>query len=77
MRPGSLGLPLHRVFALLGWRTSRWLGWVLTGFAGVVLVGSVHLGWHYAVDGYVSIAGTLAIWVGVGALLGRRRPART
>lgn len=73
----SVHVAVAVLFALLGWRTSRWLGWVLTCFAGVVLVGSVHLGWHYAVDGYVSIAGTLAIWVGVGALLGRRRSART
>jgi hypothetical protein len=72
----SVHVAVAVLFALLGWRTSRWLGWMLTGFAGVVLVGSVHLGWHYALDGYVSIAGALAIWATVGALLGRRRPER-
>jgi hypothetical protein len=50
----------------LGWRTSRWLGWVLTCFAGVVSSALVHPGWHYAVDG-ASARGTLAIW-------GRRPP---
>ncbi|QGN54473.1 phosphatase PAP2 family protein [Novosphingobium sp. Gsoil 351] len=28
----------------------------------VIFVGSIHLGWHYAVDGLVSIVGTLIIW---------------
>jgi hypothetical protein len=46
---------------------------VLSLYAGVVLVGSVHLGWHYAVDGYLSIVGALAIWVGVGAVQARAR----
>ncbi|PMG82814.1 hypothetical protein BCU83_00670 [Vibrio breoganii] len=27
-----------------------------------VLVGSVHLGWHYAVDGYVSLVTTFIVW---------------
>jgi hypothetical protein len=72
----SVHVAVAVLFAILGWRTSRWLGWVLTWYAGVVLVGSVHLGWHYAVDGYVSIAGALAIWGLVGALLGRRQQVR-
>ena len=63
------------LFALIGWRRSRWLGWVFTAFASVVLVGSVHLGWHYAVDGYLSIVATLAIWWLVGALTDRRQQA--
>jgi len=67
----SVHVAVAVLFALLGWRTSSWLGWLFTIYAGVILVGSVHLGWHYAVDGYVSIAGALAIWALVGALPGR------
>jgi hypothetical protein len=73
----SVHVAVAVLFALLGWRTSRWLGWVFTCFAAVVLVGSVHLGWHYAVDGYVSIAATLAIWTAAGMIFGGRRSART
>jgi hypothetical protein len=64
----SVHVAVAVLFALLGWRTSRWLGWVFTVYAGVILFGSVHLGWHYAVDGYISIAGALVIWAAVGAL---------
>jgi hypothetical protein len=71
----SVHVAVAVLFALIGWRTSRWLGWVFTAFAGVVLVGSVHLGWHYAVDGYLSIVATLAIWWLVGALIDRRQQA--
>jgi hypothetical protein len=35
-------------------------------FAAVIFVSSVHLGWHYAVDGYAAMAGTAAIWWSVG-----------
>ena len=40
-------------------------------------LGSVHLGWHYAIDGYAGIAGTLAIWWVLGRILrpeGAKRP---
>jgi hypothetical protein len=34
-------------------------GW---SFFAVILVGSVHLAWHYAVDGYLAIAGAWVLW---------------
>jgi hypothetical protein len=38
-------------------------------FVAAILIGSVHLGWHYAIDGYASILAVLAIWFLVGKLL--------
>lgn len=49
----------------------RWpaiAGW---SFFAVILVGSVHLGWHYALDGYISIAGAWAVWRFTGWILDR------
>jgi hypothetical protein len=31
-----------------------------------ILVGSVHLGWHYALDGYVAAAAVVALWAASG-----------
>jgi len=59
------------LFALLGWRTSRFLGIALSVNVGLILLSTVFLGWHYAVDGYAAIAGTVAIWWIVGAILQR------
>ncbi len=56
------------LFALLGWRTNRVLGWALTVFAAFIFLGSIHLGWHYALDSYVSIPATWAVWWGVGRM---------
>jgi hypothetical protein len=58
-------------FALLGFATSRRLGIAFSIFAALILIGSVHLGWHYAIDGYVSILATWLIWRGLGWLLDR------
>ncbi len=43
-------------------------GW---SFFAVILLGSIHLGWHYAADGYIAIAGAWALWRGVGWWLDR------
>lgn len=50
------------LLALLGWRLHRLAGIALTAFAVVIMVGSVHLGWHYAIDGYVGALGAWLVW---------------
>ncbi len=41
-------------------------------FLAFIFVGSIHLGWHYAIDGYLGAAGAFLIWKSVGWLLNRR-----
>ncbi len=50
------------LFALLGWQVSRAHGIALTIFAVLIFLGSIHLGWHYAVDGYLGAALAVVIW---------------
>jgi hypothetical protein len=45
-------------------------GW---SFFGVILIGSIHLGWHYAADGYISILAVWALWRLTGWWLDRPR----
>jgi TRAP-type C4-dicarboxylate transport system permease small subunit len=59
------------LFALLGWRTHRLLGILLSVNVALILVATVHLAWHYALDGYIAVLGTLAIWWATGAVIGR------
>ena len=44
-------------------RLGSWL------FALAILIGSVHLGWHYLIDGLIGWAGMALIWWGSGAFL--------
>jgi hypothetical protein len=68
----SMHLAIATLMALLGWRINRWVGIGYTAFAAVILVGSVHLGWHYAIDGYVSIVAAIAVWHATGWAMCRR-----
>jgi PAP2 superfamily len=71
----SMHVALAVLFALLGWRYGRGLGIMFTVFAATILVGSVHLGWHYAIDGYVAIPGVWLIWFLAGHIA-HDRPKR-
>ena len=77
----SMHVALATLFALVGWRTNRWVGIATTLFAVIIQIGSVHLGWHYAIDGYAGAVGMIVIWLLVGRALARRemsrRPAAT
>jgi hypothetical protein len=52
-----------------GW--NRPIGWLVTLYALLILVGSVHLGWHYAIDGYASALLAIWIWSVTGGVLRR------
>ncbi len=70
----SLHVSMATLFALTAWAIDRRWGWLATAFLVITMAGSVHLGWHYALDGYVAVVVTVAIWFGVGGL--ERRLAR-
>ena len=45
-------------------------------FLGIIFIGSIHLGWHYALDGYLAAAGAWVLWRIVGWWLNRPAVAR-
>lgn len=71
----SMHLSLATLFVCYTVQLSRWLGFAAIVHAVVIMAGSVHLGWHYAIDGYFSIIATTGVWLGIGSAL-RRFEAR-
>jgi len=71
----SLHVGTPALLALALGQRARWAGALMWGFAVVILIGSVGLGWHYAVDGYVGIAGALVCWQLAGWALRKRLPS--
>jgi hypothetical protein len=69
----SLHVAMATLYVLLGLRVDKRLAAVMFPYLCLVLVLSVHLGWHYAVDGYASILLTVGIWKVVGWVLARER----
>ncbi len=45
-----------------------WIRRFLWVYVGVIFAGSIHLGYHYAVDGYFAWALTLALWWAAGRM---------
>jgi PAP2 superfamily len=53
------------LYVLAGYQVSRFAGRLLAVHCLLVFIGSIHLGWHYAVDSYLAWAITLVIWFAV------------
>jgi hypothetical protein len=70
----SMHVAMAVLFALLARAGARRLYPVFVLFAVAILVGSVHLGWHYAIDGYLAAVMVWAIWMVSGRLVGAVMP---
>ena len=55
----------------LAWSMGRAARIFGSAFLICIFIGSIHLGWHYALDGYLAIAGAWALWRLTGWLLER------
>jgi hypothetical protein len=61
--------------ALVASRLNRWLGGAAWLFALAIQIGSVHLGWHYAVDGYASTLLAIVFWKVSGRVIRLTSPS--
>ncbi len=56
------------LMALGSYRVNKKLGILMWVFAVFIQIGSVHLGWHYAIDGYIGALLTIIIWLIIGKI---------
>lgn len=64
----SMHVTVATVIALTGWRANRRLGVGLWIFDAIIVVGSVHLAWHYAVDGIAGLLLAVLFWKVAGLI---------
>ena len=67
----SLHVAIATLCALFAWRCGPRAGMLMSVYAAIIFLASIHLGWHYAIDGYVSIVSTVLLWGAVGWALRR------
>lgn len=65
----SMHVALATLCAIAGFQWHRAIGCLATVYAALIWVGSVHFGWHYALDGPVAAIMMLAIWKASGRLV--------
>ncbi len=67
----SMHVSVAALLYFSGRQISRYIGYGMLVFLALIQIGSVHLGWHYALDGYVSILLTWIVWRFCGWLVAR------
>jgi hypothetical protein len=67
----SMHVAIATLVVVLGFRVHRLWGLLAVLYLCIVFVGSVHLAWHYAIDGYVSMLLVGPLWW-LGGLWSRR-----
>lgn len=73
----SVHVAVAALLAIMACKVNRWLGVAGVLFLLTILVGSVYLAWHYALDGYVSIVGVALTWKLSGWIVNRAEAPST
>ncbi len=69
----SMHVAMATLMVVVHWRVNRLAGILAGVFAVLILIGSVMLGWHYAVDGYVGAVLVMPVWWFSGRFLAALR----
>ncbi len=72
----SMHVALATLMALFAERRNKVFALVMFAYFVAIYIGSVHLAWHYAIDGIVSSVATVIIWRLAGTLVNSTKTAR-
>jgi PAP2 superfamily protein len=67
----SMHLVIATIIACFLFRYGRAMRAIAVTFVAVILIGSIGLGWHYAVDSYVGMVVGVAIWALAGRVVAK------
>jgi hypothetical protein len=73
----SMHVAMATLFSIAGFRLNKLLGLAFLAFLALILLGSFHLAWHYASDGYASIVLVGVIWKLSGTIVRRAEAFQT
>lgn len=65
----SMHVTAATLIAFLLRSMNKRLGWLGIAFVAFIEIGSVRLGWHYAIDGYVGICCAVIVWWAAGKVV--------
>ncbi len=72
----SMHIASSTLLALVAYAHNRRFGLLMTAYAVLIFLASIHLGWHYAVDGYFGALIAFASWRFAGWLVRRDKTKR-
>ncbi|MFD1877834.1 phosphatase PAP2 family protein [Vibrio chagasii] len=73
----SLHVTIAVLMAMTAYKLNKKLGYVAWVYTFIIQIDSVHLAWHYAVDGYVGALCVVILWHLIGYLLKRNHQSIT
>ena len=65
----SMHVTAATLIAFLLGSMDRRLSWLGIVFVAIIEIGSIRLGWHYAIDGYVGICSAVIVWWAAGKIV--------
>lgn len=65
----SMHVSLAVLFACAAWSLGRVWGKLATGYVVLIWIGSIHLGWHYALDGIAAAPLAAGVWLASGIIV--------
>jgi hypothetical protein len=61
----SMHVSIAALMAMTLYNVNKILGYIAWIYTLIIMIGSIHLAWHYAVDGYLALISTTLLWFSI------------